>query len=325
MALAQRGIGDEAGRITGKSGEGLGVLAAILSSTLGGTNTAVTRLAIGATDPITLAALRFALGFTLLLPVTLALRSRWPRHRDWAGVAALGILFFGIFMSVFNLSLRYTTAARGALALSTLPLLTMVVGALLRIEPLTARKTAGVAIAVGGVAVALAAGLAAAPAGAWRGDLIMIAGAFCMALYNVWSRPFIARSSPLGFVATGMAAGSGSLLVLAWARGGLAASAGFGLPQWLAVLYLGAFGAALTFFLWVFALQRTTPTRVASAITLNPITAALLAAPLLGEPLGINLLAGVAGVACGLWIATTDGRNRRGGAGTTPTRGSLAP
>src|SRR5215470_6041972 len=104
--------------------ERLGVLAAILSSSLGGTNTAATRFAIGATDPVTLAAFRFGLGFLLLLPFALALRSRWPRGRDWLAVAALGVMYFAFFIVLFNLAFRYTTAARGSLALSTLPLMT---------------------------------------------------------------------------------------------------------------------------------------------------------------------------------------------------------
>src|SRR5690242_18505223 len=176
MSGVARRIGDGAPTVLSARfiRERLGLLAAILSSSIGGVNTAVTRFTIGATDPATLAALRFGLGFLFLLPVALALRSRWPRRRDWAGVAALGILFFAIFQGVFNLALRYTTAARGALALSMLPLITMVVAALLRIEPLTARKTAGVLIAIAGVAAALVTGLADAPAGAWRGDLIMV-------------------------------------------------------------------------------------------------------------------------------------------------------
>jgi len=284
----------------------LGVLAAVLSSSVGGMNTAVTRYAIGATDPITLAALRFGLGFILLMPIALAFRSRWPQRRDWLAVACLGILFFGIFMALFNLSLRYTTAARGALALSTLPLLTMVVGAVLRIEPLSARKTSGVLVAMAGVALALATGLADAPAGAWRGDAIMVVAALCYALYNVWSRPFIARSDSLAFVTVGMGAGSGCLALLAWSSGGFAAAARFGAGQWTAVAYLVVIGAALTFFLWVFALARTTPTRVANAITLNPVTASIVAALLLGEPIGLNLVVGVAAVFAGIWIASTD-------------------
>ena len=102
----------------------------------------------------------------------------------------------------------------------------MVVAALLGAEPLTARKTLGVLIAVGGVAIALAAGLGAAPEGAWRGDLIMTGATLCMAFYNVWSRPFIARSSPLGFVTASMGAGAACLVVVAAASGGFAVACG---------------------------------------------------------------------------------------------------
>ena len=86
MALGAVGFGNDSRAGVGATTARLGVLAAILSSTVGGTNTAVTRYAIGATDPVTLAALRFGLGFILLLPIALALRSRWPQRRDWIGV-----------------------------------------------------------------------------------------------------------------------------------------------------------------------------------------------------------------------------------------------
>jgi drug/metabolite transporter (DMT)-like permease len=111
------------------STERIGVLAAILSSSFGGMAAAVTRYAIGASDPVTLAAFRFGLGFAFLLPVALVLRSPWPRGGDLAGVGLLGVLFFTVFFALYNLSLVYTTAARGSLALSVLPLLTMVVAA----------------------------------------------------------------------------------------------------------------------------------------------------------------------------------------------------
>lgn len=288
------------------STERLAISAAVVSSALGGMALGATRFVIGNTDPITLGAFRYGVGFVFLVPVALTLGRRWPRGKDWLGVALLGLLFFGIFPVIYNLSLAYTTAARGALALSTLPLLTMVVGAALGIEGLTARKTLGVLIAVGGVAVALAAGLAQAPAGAWRGDLIMVAGAFCMALYNVWSRPFIARSGPFEFVTAGMGVGAACLTLIAGARGGFAATAAFGAPQWLAILYLGVFGAALNFYLWVFALERTTPTRVANTITVNPVTASLVAALLVHEAIGLDLVIGVIAVFAGIWTASTE-------------------
>src|SRR6266849_6067710 len=288
--------------------ERLAVPAAVLSSAFGGMAAAVTRYAIGVADPLTLAASRFGIGFAVLLPVVLALRSRFPPRRDWPGVAALGLLFFAVFFVLYNLSLSQTTAARGALALSVLPLLTMIIAALLGIEKLTGRKTAGVLVAMAGVASALAAGLGDAPAGAWRGDLIMVAGAICMALYNVWSRPFIARSSPLGFLTAGMGIGAATLIVIAGASGGFAVVARFGAPQFVAMVFLGVFGAALNFYLWVFALERTTPTRVANTITVNPITASIVAAILVGETIGLNLAVGIAAVLAGIWVAATERR-----------------
>jgi drug/metabolite transporter (DMT)-like permease len=282
-----------------------GVLIAVLSSTFGGTAAAVTRFAIGASDPVTLAAFRFGIGFLLLGPLALLLKSRLPRGRDWVGAGLLGVMFFAIFFVFYNTALGFTTTARGALALSTLPLWTMVIAALLGAEPLTPRKSGGVLIAVSGVTVALIAGLGSAPAGAWRGDLIMVAATLCMAFYNVWSRPFIARSSPLGFVAASMGAGAICLVIIAAARGGFAATVSFTSAQWIAVIYLGAFGGAAAFFLWVVALEKTTPTRVANTMTVNPIAASLLAAVIVSEPIGWNLVVGLLAVASGIWLAAT--------------------
>jgi drug/metabolite transporter (DMT)-like permease len=282
-----------------------GVLAAILSSALGGTAIAATRYVVGACDPLTLGALRFGIGFMFLLPIVLWRGEPWPPKADRPRVAGLGLLFFGLFPVLFNASLLFTTSARGALALSTAPLLTLVAGAVLRVEALTARKTIGIVVATSGVAIALLSNLAAAPAGAWRGDLLMIGAACCMALYNVSSRPLIRRSGPMAFTAMGMASGAGLLGAIAFGRGSFAPLLQFDYSQWLAIAYLGIFGSALTFFLWAFALGRTTPTRVAISITVNPVTASLVAAVLLAESIRWSLAIGLVTVFAGIWIATS--------------------
>jgi len=128
----------------------------------------------------------------------------------------------------------------------------------------------------------------------------------CMAFYNVWSRPFIERSSALGFLAVGMGCGAGALIALGFLTGRLAVLQGFGAPQWLAGIYLGVAGGALAFVLWVLALQRATPTRVANTMTVNPIAAAGLAAWLVDEPITLNLVVGLIAVFAGIWIATTE-------------------
>lgn len=290
-------------------GEIWGVMAAVLSSGIGGTAVVATRYVMGAIDPLTLGALRFGIGFVLLLPIATLQRATWAGRRDWPSVAGLGLLFFALFPILFNASLIYTTAARGALALSTLPLLTLLVGALLGVEQLTLRKTLGVLIAMSGVALALLSNLATVPEGAWRGDLLMIGAALCMALYNVWSRPFIRRSGPIPFATAGMGVGALCLIIVSAARGGFAPLAAFDMPQWSAVAYLGVFGGAVTFFLWAFALGRASPTRVAISVTVNPITASLFGAALLGEAIRWNLVVGLVTVFAGIWLAVTDARH----------------
>jgi len=284
------------------------VVAALLSSALGGSAGALTRYVIGATDPMTLAAYRFGIGFLLIFPLALFLKSSFPKGKDGIWVALLGVLFFSIFFVFYNLALSFTTAARGSLALSCLPLTTMVVAWLFKKEQFTTRKVAGVCIAIGGVAMALWAGLGDAPQDAWRGDLIMAGATVCMALYNVWSRPLMQRSSMLGFLALGMGFGAAASISFAIGSGGLLHSfVSFDAKQWVAAVCIGVFGGAAAFYLWVYALERTTPTRVANTMTINPIAASLLAAALVGEPLGWNLLLGIGGVGAGIWLASTDG------------------
>ncbi|MBX9648284.1 MAG: DMT family transporter [Xanthobacteraceae bacterium] len=288
------------------SGEWLGVAIALVSSCLGGSAAAITRYLAGNTDPITMAILRWGIGVLCVLPAALLLKARWPQRGDLPAVAALGFAFFGVFFVLYNIAMSYTTAARASLALATLPLHTMLVGALLGIEPLTKRKSIGVGVAVLGVFAALASGLSAAPQGAWRGELIMTGAVLCMAFYNVWSRPFIRRSSALGFLTIGMGTGAAALVLVGWLTGSFAALGHFSTPQWIAGLYLGIAGGALAFILWVLALERASPTRVATTMTVNPLAAGLLATQLVGEPLTLNLVFGLVAVFAGIWIATSD-------------------
>src|SRR5215218_5950004 len=127
-------------------GEWVGVAIALVSSSLGGTAAAITRYLAGNADPITMAILRWGIGFCCVLPAALFLKARWPQRQDWPAVAALGLCFFGVFFVLYNIAMSYTTAARASLALATLPLSTMVVGAVLGVEPLTMRKSIGVLI-----------------------------------------------------------------------------------------------------------------------------------------------------------------------------------
>lgn len=140
-------------------GEVLGISMAIVSSMLGGMAVAVTRYLVVSADPITLAILRFGIGFLCVSPAAILMHGRWPERRDRLGVAGLGVMFFALTIVLYNVALGATTAARASLALSTLPFQTMLVGAFsgsatVLSEFGTREWIAGAYLAVGGGAFA---------------------------------------------------------------------------------------------------------------------------------------------------------------------------
>jgi drug/metabolite transporter (DMT)-like permease len=297
----------------------IGAGAACLSSCIGGASVVATRGVVGMLDPATLAALRFGIGALCLTLLVTVLGRRWPTRRDMLPILGLGMFFFAAFPFLFNLSLFHTTAARGSLVLSTLPFLTLLVAAALRSEQITPVKLAGVVAALVGVLVALGEGVAKDPS-LRTGDLLMIATALCGAFYNVLSRPYLARWPALTYTTAGMIAGAAASLLWALAAGAPERIFDLRVWAWSAVAFLGIAGAALTFFLWSYALEHTTATIVATTVTLNPVVAILLGHALLGEPLpgrlALGLLAIVAGLALvgskeGGWIGTVSRLQRR--------------
>jgi drug/metabolite transporter (DMT)-like permease len=136
-----------------------------------------------------------------------------------------------------------------------------------------------------------------------------------MSVYTIYSRPLMARSSALGYACAGMAAGATLNATIASSNNGWAVLQTMGASQWSAALFLGVVPGAMGFYLWVYAVQRTTPTRAAATITVSPLSAGALAALLVSEPFGIGLVIGAVAVAAGIWIASTERTVAKGASG----------
>ncbi|HEY4249666.1 MAG TPA: DMT family transporter [Roseomonas sp.] len=282
----------------------LGLLAACLSSLLGGSAAAVTRWSVAGIDPLTLAALRYGVAALCLAPLALRGLRRLRGVRDAAAAIGLSLLFFALFPWLFTLALAHTTAARGSLALTALPLLTYALSVALGREAPSRRRLAGIALAMAGVALGLSARLGG---GGILGDLVMVAAAAAGAVYNVLSKPMIRRVGALPFTALGLAIGAAALIA---ADSGLGAAMRLTAPQWGAALYLGVIGCALTFALWSLGLQYAPPALVALTVALNPVSSAVIAALALDEPITPALAAGFVLVVAGLAVAAGLGMRR---------------
>lgn len=282
----------------------LAIAAAAATGIQVGAAMVATRFVVGQTDPASLAMLRYIIGFMCLLPPLLLAGQRMRFERqDVAPIAVLGIIQFGVLVALLNFGLKFIPAGRAALIFASFPLLTMVIAAALGRERLSLAKTAGVLLTILGVGVALGE-KAARGAGdaAWIGEAAVLASAFCGALCSVLYRPYLRRYPTLPVSAFAMLASVAFLAFLAAGEGFFTTPLRFTWGGWAAVLFIGM-SSGIGYFLWLWALNHASPTRVTAFLALSPVTAALLGGVLLHEPVTVGALAGLALVALGLWLA----------------------
>jgi drug/metabolite transporter (DMT)-like permease len=264
-----------------------------------------TRFVVDATGPASLALLRYGIGVCCLaLPVALSRQGLRFDRRDLLPIALLGIGQFGLLIALLNYGLRYIPSGRAALIFASFPMLTLLLAAALGRERLTAAKTLGVLLTLAGVALALGekAALPAGTANAWIGELAVFASALCGAVCSVLYRPYLQKYPTLSVSALAMLAAVGFLALLAAAEGFFAAVPHFTASGWAAILFIGV-SSGVGYCLWLWALKHAAPTRVTVFLALSPLTAALLGAVLLGEPVGLPTWLGLGAVALGLWFA----------------------
>lgn len=263
------------------------------------------RFAVAEVPPLTLAMLRYAIGFACLLPFAskaLVIRRIDLPTKDLLAMAALGIGQFGILIALLNFGLRHIGAAQAALIFSLFPLLTLLLAAALGRERITASMVAGVLLSITGVAVSLAPKLGAPLSGHWWGELA-VAGAACTgALCSVLYRPYLQRYPTVPVSAFAMLASVLFLAVLALGEAWPARVGTFSGQAWAAIAFIGV-SSGVGYFWWLYALKHESPTRVTVFLALNPVTAAVLGWALLGEALHPAVLGALLLIAAGLWLA----------------------
>ncbi len=302
-----------------------GNLAAFVGSCLLGAAVVATRQVVDEIAPLNLAFLRYAIGGAFLAALVAILRPgelTLPRA-ELPKIAALGALMYALFPFLFNTSLRYTTASRGAVILALMPLFTAVLGAFARSEQLQPVQWLGVVCSIVGVAAVFAeSGLHFADGrSAMIGNGLMVVVALVGAVYSVAARPILMRYGAPPVTALAMLAGAALLCLPAFFRGVTREVADAPASTNALVLYLAIPGGALAFFLASFALSRLSATQASIYINLNPLVATILAALLLGETLTWWFALGFLLVVIGLLLANLPRmRSTRQATGTQTAR-----
>jgi drug/metabolite transporter (DMT)-like permease len=206
--------------------------------------------------------------------------------RDRLGLIVLALIFFAAFPYCFARALEDTTSARGALIYACMPLVTMFLAAVFRIERITSWKFLGVLFAVAGVWSAIGFDVDAPP-NAIRGDIIMVIGTAFSAAYTAFAKRYVMKYDGVAMTAWSMFFGSFALFILAMVFGSpFSGSLDLSLKGWGALLFLALPGGALMMWCFISGFRLVTPTQAAIAVGCNPLTAILFAAWILSEPIG---------------------------------------
>jgi drug/metabolite transporter (DMT)-like permease len=279
------------------------MLSSATASIVTGIALVATRYVVQQADGLTVATLRYSVAAACLLPVARALYRFNVAKRDFFVIAAFGILYFCIFPWCISAAMQLTTASGGAIVLACTPAITLILAVLWGSEAWSLRRGFGVVLAILGATIAVG-GTTVAALGetSLAGDALMILATFCGAAYAVFSKPYLAKYPPVVVTAIAMGTGAATLLVL-WMIWDLPK----GLPDfnatgWLLILFIGAAGGACSFFLYAWALGRTTPTATMILLPLNPVAAIFAGVVFLGEPLNLDLFVGLAFVIMGIFL-----------------------
>ncbi len=279
--------------------------AATISSLSAGISIVATRFVIFETDPISLAFYRYFIASICLLPcLILGLKKQHISIHHIFPIIILGILLYTLFPWFFSASLKYTTAAYGAIALATMPIFTLIISCLLKNEKLTKTKAIGVALAFLGVTIVASQSPmgSAANSNNFLGIFLMLASALCAAIYSNLSKPLIIIYGPVLFTALSITAGMFILFPFACFGDTFSITPEFSKAGWIAVLFLGAIGGALQFTGYTWALKWLTPPQAAIYLTLTPISAIILAYPIVNEQITLDIVIGLVFVIVAIFV-----------------------
>ncbi|MDA0763891.1 MAG: DMT family transporter [Proteobacteria bacterium] len=272
----------------------LGSFLASLSATLGGSTFVFTRFLIESIDPFTLSFIRYGLtGLILfLISASVYLKIKFDK-KDLLSMGLLGIAMVTIFPNFMALGLEHTTASRAGLLYATMPLCTIIIAYLFKIEKLTINKSIAVILAITGVIFCISEKVDNNFNDTLKGDFLMMLGVISASCFTVFSGKYLKKYGNIPVMIYIIFIGSFFSFLL---------STSFGNPlsnlitlnnyELMALGMLILPGGALMMYCWGKALQLITPTQAAISLGFNPLSAILLGSIILNEAITIRLLIG---------------------------------
>lgn len=222
-------------------------------------------------------------------------------RRDWIELAFLGSIGTFLYQFCFVASVKRTSVANGSLIIGISPIVIALLSALAGHERIRPLRWLGIAVAMSGLYIVVGQGVDVT-AETMRGDLLMMGGVICWAVYSVASQPILKRHSPL--IVIGLTFSIGAVLyVLVQSAAMVSTNWGaISATSWMLMAASATLALNLSYWIWYTGLQKLGGSRTSVYSYLTPIVAIVVAAIWLGEPVSTNQLAGAGAIFAGLLI-----------------------
>lgn len=276
-------------------------IAVVLMALIWGVNYSVIKFGVSQVTPVAYNAARVAMAAVALLVIAALRGGPRPARRDVLALLALGALGNGLYQIFFAEGIARTRAGEAALVVGASPAFIALLGRSLGVERITKRGATGIALSIFGVGLVVLgrASVGVGPQGGTLfGDLLVLCGSICWAVYTVLLIPYTQRVGGFWLVAISLLGGSVILMV---AGAGALVAQDWGavpFPVWVAMIYSGLGGLVVAYLFWLKGVKVLGPTRTALFANLQPFIALLVAwitlheTPTLWQTLGAGTIVG---------------------------------
>jgi drug/metabolite transporter (DMT)-like permease len=205
------------------------------------------------------AAWRFGIAAVIMLFILIARKKvRFSTiQKNWRSYFLLGVVGIFGFNVCFFLGMKYTSPLNGALIMGTNPLLTSLLAFFLLKTKITREQLTGILFAFIGVVLVIT-------HGSWdtirslsfsAGDLFILLGNACWALYGVLGRKFVKESSSMETTTYTMIVGAVCLIAAAIFSPSSHSQADVTIFAWGAILFMAVFTSVLGYLWWNSAIE----------------------------------------------------------------------
>ena len=283
----------------------IGCVCSSFSAMLGGTTFVFTRALVTSLDPLVISFVRYGLtGLLFLIFFFISFKKIIFQKNDLIYMALIGIFMFTLFPVFMALGLEITTSSRAGLLYATMPIFTIIIACIFKIETFSLPKLISVILAFSGVYFCLSEFIDPTAPHPIKGDVLMTIGVISASVFTVFSGIFLKKYGNVNVLIFTLFSGSISTMLICLLVGEKISNVLFLTDiNYLYLFMLIIPGGILMMYLWGKALQMISPTQASITLGFNPISATILGHFILNEIISSRIFVAIGLIIIAIFVS----------------------